>query len=452
MQVKHNNGKFYAESVQEYNYCGETFLHLKGGFYRPPYPTFESEGGHKIDDCFDCQENRLILLNQLEDEVGRFPFCCDAHKKLNLLPDFNIHDYSKSAVMIANKVMFTHSHILNNIDSENWEWEIKDYLDYTIRSFGSFPYKYGEPLKLSFYFDRVYSLLEGIKLPKEAKNSKVIYSRIVKIKNFIDAIRKGEQKAEGSDFSELLDVYQKWLQIFPFDLEFFEGLESQFKYTLPFLEGKPRTNKYTGMKTGKLISKQKLIKILTIRTTEVLTRLNSLSHYKEGRLTNSDKTLLDIIIKSREIELEKFKSTPEDNLEYLEIIQQWLQEEENFLGKITPMLKTLPSHPLQKKEKLSLPQIALIHIYTGRQITRDNGKEIANQYGWTAKNSGEKLYQKFNKYFKPTDRKGNEGTKLKNENKIKLIESVIELLPADKQNRAKDEVSILKNILETEYK
>lgn len=109
------------------------------------------------------------------------------------------------------------------------------------------------------------------------------------------------------------------------------------------------------------------------------------------------------------------------------------------------------SSPQREESKLSLNQIALIHCYKNEPITRDNGKEIAASHGYTAKTSGEKLYQNFTKYYNATDRKGNEGTERKNQNKIELLESVVELLPADKQSKAIDEVSILKNIQKTEY-
>lgn len=120
---------------------------------------------------------------------------------------------------------------------------------------------------------------------------------------------------------------------------------------------------------------------------------------------------------------------------------------------ITDILKapTLPPQPIVKqKPKLTINQIALKYVYELLQITRENGKEIARKYGH---NSGEKLFQRFTYYSSTANRKGKPipCTPKKLDNKIKLIESVIELLPTDKQERAKDEVSILKEIYEAEY-
>ncbi len=121
----------------------------------------------------------------------------------------------------------------------------------------------------------------------------------------------------------------------------------------------------------------------------------------------------------------------------------------------------LPPQPITKQNnklsdlithqpKLKIDQIALKYVYEGLQITRENGNEIAKQYGHT---SGEKLFQRFTYYLSTANRKAKPDlcTPKKLKNKIKLIESVIELLPIDKQARAIDEVAILNKIYEAEY-
>ncbi len=103
--------------------------------------------------------------------------------------------------------------------------------------------------------------------------------------------------------------------------------------------------------------------------------------------------------------------------------------------------------------KLKVPQIALIHVYEGIQITRVNAGEIAAKHGYTAKNSGEGLYQDYLKYVNVNDRKAKTTAETKKtlKNKIELFESVVNhLLPENKQ-RAIDEINILKTIFETEY-
>lgn len=108
--------------------------------------------------------------------------------------------------------------------------------------------------------------------------------------------------------------------------------------------------------------------------------------------------------------------------------------------------------PLQKQgeKKLKLQQIALIHAYENISITKENGNEIAQEYGH---GSGAKLYQHFTFYYSTANRKGEpvNCTAKKMKNKILLFESVIPMLSATNKTKASDEVKILKDILETKY-
>jgi PBP1b-binding outer membrane lipoprotein LpoB len=128
-----------------------------------------------------------------------------------------------------------------------------------------------------------------------------------------------------------------------------------------------------------------------------------------------------------------------------------LQIEFAILEAFKKAIELLPPQPIEKqKSKLTINQIALKYAYEGLQITRENGNEIIKQYGLT---SGEKLFQRFTYYTSIANRKGKPigCTPKKLRIKIKLIESVIELLPIEKQQRAIDEVSILEKIYEAEY-
>lgn len=132
---------------------------------------------------------------------------------------------------------------------------------------------------------------------------------------------------------------------------------------------------------------------------------------------------------------------------FTEALEYWKAELDNLKPSVTALL---PQPIVKQKPKLTINQIALKYVYELLQITRENSKEIARKYGH---NSGEKLFQRFTYYSSTANRKGKPipCTPKKLDNKIKLIESVIELLPTDKQERAKDEVSILKEIYEAEY-
>ena len=102
---------------------------------------------------------------------------------------------------------------------------------------------------------------------------------------------------------------------------------------------------------------------------------------------------------------------------------------------------------------LKINQIALIHVYERKQMTRENAKGIAEKYGYTSKNSGEGLFQDYTFYCSPANRKEKPTpcTPKKLKNKIALFESVIEHLTMPAIERANDEIKILKSLFESEY-
>lgn len=133
--------------------------------------------------------------------------------------------------------------------------------------------------------------------------------------------------------------------------------------------------------------------------------------------------------------------------EYPALLQDFFKAS-NYDG-IPKSKETIQSNGIPNK-KLKIKQIALIHVYNGKSITRENSNQVIQKYGH---NSGESLFQKFTFYSSTTNRKGkpNPYTLKKLKNKIELLESVLSFIQKDKQQRALDEISILKNILELDF-
>lgn len=123
--------------------------------------------------------------------------------------------------------------------------------------------------------------------------------------------------------------------------------------------------------------------------------------------------------------------------------------DEYFKSIQTPQPTGKPQQESSKPET-TIDMIALKYVYEGLTITRENGNEIAKQYGH---NSGEKLFQRFTFFLSTANRKGKPTpcTPKTLKNKIEKIEKVISLLPENKKQKAKDEVIILKRIFESEY-
>jgi hypothetical protein len=102
---------------------------------------------------------------------------------------------------------------------------------------------------------------------------------------------------------------------------------------------------------------------------------------------------------------------------------------------------------------LKINQIALIHAYKGIQITRENAAEIAAKHDYTAKYSGEGLFQDYEFYCSRANRtaKPFPESRKKLINKISLFESIVNYLSDSAKSLATDEITILKTKLETDF-
>ncbi|WP_354299473.1 hypothetical protein [Pedobacter sp. UYP1] len=128
-----------------------------------------------------------------------------------------------------------------------------------------------------------------------------------------------------------------------------------------------------------------------------------------------------------------FKSAAENILiGMLEI--RWITA---FIKKTEEKIINQGDHPL------TLKQVALLYFYKKAPITRSNAKEIAEDHGFFSENSDQALYQKYSFFCSAANRKGLPDTKRKIENKIKLVESVLMLLPLELQEQAARELDIL---------
>jgi hypothetical protein len=142
--------------------------------------------------------------------------------------------------------------------------------------------------------------------------------------------------------------------------------------------------------------------------------------------------------------------------EIISVISRIIETSEYILESKYKIIKSPPFLILKEqltliekqKPEFTISQIALKYAYESLPITRKNANDIAEKYGHK---SGEKLFQKFTEYSSRLNRIGDPESEKKLKYKIKLIESVINILPNDKQNSVKDEVAILQNIYNARY-
>jgi len=104
---------------------------------------------------------------------------------------------------------------------------------------------------------------------------------------------------------------------------------------------------------------------------------------------------------------------------------------------------------INKQNKPTADQIALLYYYQNKSITLDNVAEIAKSHGF----KGRRLYNLFTSYLNNTDRKAAPtiNTKITFRNKIELFRSVSEMLAPEYKPKAEAELTILTNLYNSQY-
>ncbi|MFC7773316.1 hypothetical protein [Flavobacterium sp. GCM10027622] len=443
------NKTFYIDTAEEIDICGSKFITLEGGAYQLPYDVKPAEGEHNYSTCEGCRKKRQKLIKEIK-RANKFPLCCDGHKKLHLLEQFKQSDFLGLEGSIADKIIYTAQFIINNLDNDDWFEDFQNYFEYVIESFGCFPNGYGSPYQISNYYSFVVDSIENKK--KLLSSSKITNDEInVRLDKILEHIHNAfvptnqSPSKNNKDFNLLLATYNKWYKTFPFELSYFQPLQKKYSKTLPLINGEIKYNKYTGLTTASLHSKESLTQFLVELTKAIITNINGLKLYEKGLLNDIQKVQLELVLSNRELELSEINSNKEiDSKTYIKTLKNWFKSEKKFITEITPLLKTNKSSTEERqKPQLSIKQIALKLVYEGAVVNRNNSQAIVKEYGHT---SGEKLFQEYTYFSSQANRKGNPSpqTLKKFDNKIELFESVIQLLSEPHKQRALDELNILK--------
>jgi len=166
----------------------------------------------------------------------------------------------------------------------------------------------------------------------------------------------------------LYSTYQKWLKVFPFEISFFSTLKPHFEKQLPILNGKPETNKYTGIAKVKMHTKGSLIDVLLNLTNNLLTQINTTTLYEKGLLTEPQKIKLELVLNERKMQLKQgyVNSSKDEEQRYRKILKEWFADEKRFIDEVTPIVKALPPQPIVKQK----PEL------NGKLITFKNSETI----------------------------------------------------------------------------
>lgn len=301
-------------------------------------PT-NKETGEQFPNC--CPFHKSVFEGA-ESWFLKFPNCCDQHKAMVSKWWYNKANYSGIAEKIVKQLSYTEHHISERINIDDWYKDITDYIEYNVLSFGH------PAIGLQLYLGNVKHYIKNT-------NSEIPKIKRQVLIEFIETYYNSPidiNKTNKTDLNVLYNTYQKWLKVFPFEISFFSTLKPHFEKQLLILNGKPETNKYTGIAKAKMHTKGSLIDVLLNLTNNLLTQINTTTLYEKGLLTEPQKIKLELVLNERKMKLKKgyVNSSKDEEQRYRKILKEWFTDEKRFIDEVTPLVKALPPQPISVNE------------------------------------------------------------------------------------------------------
>lgn len=330
------------------------------------------QNGKKLPFC--CKFHTSLYMGIKKWYEKEFPNCCENHKILASNPLYKKEDYKTVADKVVKQLSYTEHLIKTKINNYDWYDDITDYIDYNNLSFGH-PISVGS----SYYLNNLLAVLENESTFENDNRDKRI-----SLINFVKSYFEPFEKVPSTDFNLLYSVYQNWLEIFPFNLSFFEGLKSHFEKQFPILLGEPKTNRYLGSVTFKVHSKESLIIHLLSVTNSIITKINSQNLLEKNLLSEPEKIKLEIILSERTLKNKVgYLSNPDnENKKFVDILNEWFADEKKFIDDVIPLLKLLPTSQVKtiSNKKLTAKHHVLAYIFdckaNGEILPHGNKKEL----------------------------------------------------------------------------
>lgn len=388
----YTNGK-----IDEIEVCGKKLIHFSGGMFELPFMIEPTDGEHNYESCVGCRKYRKGVVKTLKKHFEKFPHCCEKHSNLSKHIHFDKKDFNKWVELTADKIMFTHHHIINHLENEDWYEDITNYIEYAIESLGSFPTYCGSPFLFSQFYNYLIHLSVGTMGTANSQkvSKKELDLRANKILSFIKSRSQNSdttaQDDSDRDFNLLLTTYDKWYKAFPFELSYFKHLQNHFQKTLPIVEkDSQRYNKYLERHTATLSTKQSLTLYLLNITKLILSNINGLKLYEKGLLTNAEKVQLELIIQNRKLELSEIEAMDNtDRKGYIKTLKKWFASEKKFIQDIKPFVAEAPNPSNNSTARPNRTDIAYYAYFKEQTKTLNINHPFPSELAW--KEIGEKF-------------------------------------------------------------
>lgn len=436
---------FYVNNEQKTSYLGRDYLQYDFRIYEVPFPIIQTEGEHNLKSCDGCKKSHQGLLEHVKGMLKDFPDCCKFHKGLNDLKEFKKSDFKGVDKQVADKIFFVYHHIINHLESEDWYVNITDYIEYAQESFGKMPKDCGEPFQYSRFITTLQDLLEGFSNEYSGELDLVLAkTRVNKIKGFLIPLNE-KNINEDFDLNVLLGTYEKWYNLFPFDLSYFEHLQQKFKNIIPIQKGTGHYNKYLKNTKIEVHTKESLSVVLLEITHNILQSINGLVLLEKGELNNADKIALELLKENRKLELKELSLLPnQSKQDFIKVLKSWFKGEKTFIRELKPILERADNKKQANLNRPNRTDIAYFAHYTFKAKSLDIKNEFPSVKAWNEigeiyNKSGKNVQQMYNLIS------NNSEERLKGSKKINIeyvIESMLNDHPKAK-DLAKDELKLV---------
>ncbi len=288
----------------------------------------------KLADGFpNCCENHKKGNKEIEDWVqNKFPRCCDYHKEVftgegaKRLEYYNLNEVPLKIWKTYNKTI---EHINKVFDSkkEDWVEDVLDYVQYCQLSFG-LPEVGGY-----YYFMHLENGLKEI-ADNNDKITEIERKSIQEILNRFDKDKKERLITHSytkSNYSKLLQTYQKWYKTLPFVVK---GIPKN-----PFIISKFRTNRYTKLRYYKPIGEKELLELLFDITRNILYKLKFKEYIKKESNEKVSQLKEHLAIQKFDLDQEEMMDAFNNNeMRYVTVLRNWLDGSRKLIEALKPTI------------------------------------------------------------------------------------------------------------------
>lgn len=372
----------------------------------------------------------------------KFPYCCIHHtkicnhvmnwfnRKIKVSPEYkeaykgipyqlSVYDYLPEKII--RNTLYTNFVIKENINSDNWKEEIKDYIDHIVLNLSNLPISIPIYKEYVTYF---FALLNGNAIKNFTEKREWLFQFLLE-----GSSTKKEKKI---DIEELYNIFKKWLQLFP-DLKQFATLRKELeeKFPIDILASIKHYNKYSGQTEFEPRSEKELVKFLFKLTKKLLATFDS--YNMEDTETRGIKLTKQSHKIKQDLLLNQYNKK---EIKYAKLIQTWLKNEKEYLEAIekqkAPNLSLDASVLPENIYDIILDDIYTLGIYAEGSFPAASkfGEEEHRNFFLPLLNAKSKLYNATGETF---NKKGKTDILIKNNDGVNIFIAECKLWNGEKK-------------------